>query len=698
MSSPKPKLTFTTYGVGTPRYKSYLALSPTELLLPLGPNLILWDLKTQSNRFLSVTQSVIMVILPLELSKGLVVTVSYNGEITIVNLQTWEIVKEIKAQGSAIREASLYEGILLVVAEDYKEFKGLTEIFDVWKGVSKTSLRGRLRFGELLDEKTVFILRKNPLNEEEKTKVMMSDQDLELKTSSKGNKSKKKLFNYYMELHDISEKSTGMPIKTEHLPDICEIIAGALNSKREILAFLYSNRKIVFINPWKLTIMFSLKIAGSGAIMSLSFSSVFPEELIICPKSDTLLKLDCFHLSKQPPPEIVLLDEIKPNTGFSLETYKNSEAFSSGNYIGFHTYDCNKSRFSYITYNSEGLHVYNYQSKKTTSLQISNITHCGVALNPEETLVATGDFLGNVLIFSTTYIGSEPIYISNFGAAIRSLAWGPSIPTYLLVGCMDGTVYQWNYTDLTSMPEVLNPGIPGSITCLSVLNVKDAELLMTSSTDGFLGLYIKEQNDINFKMMYSFQAHAPQQDHHDKESFGSLGKFAEVWSNCWNPRSSLKSLMFASCSEDQCCKIWEMTQRKPKELAILTGHTKAVTCVDWQETELGFILATCSDDRTMRIYEWIEEKREMQFKMEIVIDFVKEWFTLTYMGLEKGGRRVACAAQNGFLFVYDLKKKEFEFAERVHLGSIEGLKWGEKGKLVTCAADLTIQVTEIRRN
>ena len=693
MSSPNTKLTFTTYGVGTPRYRSYVLLSSDELLLSLGPNLILWDLKTQSSRFLAVTQSVIMVILPLELEKGLVVTISYNGEITIVDLKQWQVIKEFRTQGSGIREASLFNGKLLVFAETFKELKGLTEVFDVWSGVCIKSLPGRLRFGEILDDQTIFVLRKNPLTCEEKEKVLGKDKDIELKTSSKGNKTKKKLFNYYMELYDISEKGTNLPIRSEHLPEVNEIIAMAFNINRDIIAFLYSNRKILLINPWKLTVLFSTKIAGAGAIMSLNFSSAHPEELILCPKQDTLLKLDCAHLSKAKGPDVLILEEIKPNSGFSLENYKGSEAFSVGNYLGFHSYDSNKNRLAYITFNMDGLHFYNYQTNKTTSLQISNITHCGVALNPEETLMATGDFLGNVYIFSTTYLGSEPIYIFNFNAGIRSLAWGLSSPPYLLVGCMDGNIYKWNYTDLASMPEILQPGIHGSITCMNILNVENNELLLTSSTEGMLGVYIMEPKSNTFNKIHSFTAHEPQSDHHDKESFGSLEKYAEVWSNCWNPKSSLKSFMFATCSEDQTCKIWEMGQTKPTELGILKGHTKAITCVDWQETAIGFTFATCSDDRSIRIYEWKEGK--MELVEVVVIDFVKEWFTLTYMALEKGGRRVACAAQNGFLFVYDMKNRKFEFSERIHLGSIEGLKWGEKGKLVTCSADLTIQVTDI---
>ncbi len=150
-----------------------------------------------------------------------------------------------------------------------------------------------------------------------------------------------------------------------------------------------------------------------------------------------------------------------------------------------------------------------------------------------------------------------------------------------------------------------------------------------------------------------------------------------------------------SCSEDQTALIWSFSEGKPTIRQKLSGHTKAVTSVDWQIMEIGEILATCSDDRKIRIYEL--KGKNFELREEVYIDFVKEWFTLTYIALEKAGRRLACVAQNGFLFVYNLQEKRFEFSERVHLGSCEGLVWGEFGKLVSCAADLTIQVVEIQK-
>jgi len=100
---------------------------------------------------------------------------------------------------------------------------------------------------------------------------------------------------------------------------------------------------------------------------------------------------------------------------------------------------------------------------------------------------------------------------------------------------------------------------------------------------------------------------------------------------------------------------------------------------------LGELFISCSDDQTFRVYQ-----ADKDFKLLYVENthFVKEWHTLTYLALEKGGRRVAITSQSGYLFIYDLKEKRFEYWRKVHmgkfkltlvlilfLGSIEGLEW-----------------------
>ncbi len=135
---PNSDYSFTTYGIGTPRYRSFLCISPHELLIPLGPNLLLCDFRSKTRRFLAITQSVIMVIQPLfqekinenseeklmfPEEKRLIAAVSYNGEISIVDLYEWRVLKKFRSKGSCIRHASLFNDKLLVCAEEFKEFK-----------------------------------------------------------------------------------------------------------------------------------------------------------------------------------------------------------------------------------------------------------------------------------------------------------------------------------------------------------------------------------------------------------------------------------------------------------------------------------------------------------------------------------------------------------------------------------------------
>lgn len=64
----------------------------------------------------------------------------------------------------------------------------------------------------------------------------------------------------------------------------------------------------------------------------------------------------------------------------------------------------------------------------------------------------------------------------------------------------------------------------------------------------------------------------------------------------------------------------------------LFGHQLAVTCLDWQKMNksLGTILISCSDDRTIRVYD---SENDYGFKFEFSTSFREEWHTLTYLAL-----------------------------------------------------------------
>jgi len=80
----------------------------------------------------------------------------------------------------------------------------------------------------------------------------------------------------------------------------------------------------------------------------------------------------------------------------------------------------------------------------------------------------------------------------------------------------------------------------------------------------------------------------------------------------------------------------------------------------------GEVFASCSDDRTIRVYDPLKEG----FPLVCTLDtyFIEEWHTLTYMALEENGSRLAAVSENGYLFVWELKgeKPEVIYARKIH--------------------------------
>jgi hypothetical protein len=46
---------------------------------------------------------------------------------------------------------------------------------------------------------------------------------------------------------------------------------------------------------------------------------------------------------------------------------------------------------------------------------------------------------------------------------------------------------------------------------------------------------------------------------------------------------------------------------------------------------------------------------------ELETSTIREWHTLTYLSLEPNGHRVAIGTQNGYVFIYDIAKRDLLF-------------------------------------
>lgn len=125
----------------------------------------------------------------------------------------------------------------------------------------------------------------------------------------------------------------------------------------------------------------------------------------------------------------------------------------------------------------------------------------------------------------------------------------------------------------------------------------------------------------------------------------------------------------------------------------LTGHTTAVTSIDWKEMVNGqLLLATCADDRTVHIRDGVT------FKMKYLLDTkdIHGWYTLTYLSLNPVKNWCLCSTQNGRLVLWDCLSGERLGCRKMHAGSIEGLVWNKDYTLcATVSSDCVVNMFRV---
>mmetsp|Transcript_10610 Transcript_10610/g.15935 ORF Transcript_10610/g.15935 Transcript_10610/m.15935 type:complete len:227 (+) Transcript_10610:3-683(+) len=208
-------------------------------------------------------------------------------------------------------------------------------------------------------------------------------------------------------------------------------------------------------------------------------------------------------------------------------------------------------------------------------------------------------------------------------------------------------------------------------------------------------------NDSRVQLLHRFLAHPPvhSDDAQYKAQFGSIHKAADVWTCVYSPCARY----LATASEDQCTKIWD-THHEYKLVQTLTGHSTAVTCIDWTLLRDGGeeLFATCADDRTVMIWKpqkkTINKSEELEWTLLHTFDATSNvlgWFTFTYLRFQRDANILACGTENGYVCIFDMNKMQPLYTKCVHRGSIEGLECNKNGLLVTVASDCSIVVIQI---
>lgn len=338
------------------------------------------------------------------------------------------------------------------------------------------------------------------------------------------------------------------------------------------------------------------------------------------------------------------------------------------------------------------------------------LTCCGIDLHPhspDEFDLAAGDFSGQVVRWRPH--DPEPVERTVVSFPIRSMKWLPS-GAALVVGDLEGHIHLWTPTlDIESVWK-----LEGGVTSIDLGEVGAAPhrvlRLAFGCTSGLASVMELRLDslalDLQAAAKRTWVAHRAVTNAPHDPNFGSIGLYAEVWSLAWSPCASY----LATCSEDQTVAVWGMGQgpvssvadggADPEPVAVLRGHTAAVTCVKWKATVMGEVLVSASDDRTMRVWRagtW--EALHTLSTSENPFDIA--WHTITYCEIEPGGSRVVCGTSNGYIFCWDLARQagsRLLFARKMHAGSIEGMCWrahSAAGLIATCSSDCTVQVFRI---
>ena len=101
------------------------------------------------------------------------------------------------------------------------------------------------------------------------------------------------------------------------------------------------------------------------------------------------------------------------------------------------------------------------------------------------------------------------------------------------------------------------------------------------------------------------------------------------------------------------------------------------------------ILATCADDRTVRV----RDGRTFDMIHVLSIPEIRGWYTLTYLSLDPIMHFCLCSTQNGFIVLWDILTGSKLAWWKMHCGSVEGLVWDKDfHKFATVGSDCVVNV------
>ena len=366
-------------GLHTARYSAIVLDDNSDILMPLGPNIVVWGLEEGGGGMrekgdIRYHDNIVMCV---ERNDRWIISTAYNSQAVVIHPKTREKVGEAKGIGSKVRVATVNREYYASCAEVCLDNISQTCV-NIWKIGESGQL---VHYHTMRGNAHCPVLFAN--------NKMMYVNIVEIFDKQKEGVAESKIYNYTLCLFDVCGKQTEVEVSLQN--NISEIVNYEVNEARDLVAITFLDKSILLVDD-------SGSIVGSLIVNVKGFvtSSVFRKGcLYFGLEPGQLMKIDVDKIKNEMRGAKV---EVQFGQNDDIVTSILLEGNTCIRKTSFFLVWIDDSRI--LSGDEEGIYITDTQYQQVSNIKSDiNVTACGVAVNSAGSLVAVGDFGGNVNVY-----------------------------------------------------------------------------------------------------------------------------------------------------------------------------------------------------------------------------------------------------------------------------------------------------------